>query len=102
MNKNKIMDMLNNNDVLYVKDLLPYLRGTKSTYYNLEKSSVEAFKEIYAKCKKIQNRKVDQYYCKHIENILNNDKLVLDIIYKTEIIKILLTMTDFEKYALLS
>ena len=98
MNKNKIMDVLNSESVLYVKDLLPYLKGNKTTYYNLDESATESFKRTYEKCKNIQNKKVDSFYYKRIKDILNDETLILDMLYKQKIMNTLLSMTDFKKY----
>lgn len=98
MKKNKIMDVLNSENVLYVKDLLPYLKGNKITYYNLDESSKEVFKRTYQECKNIQDKKIDTFYYKRIKDILNDETLILDMLYKQKIMNTLLSMTDFEKY----
>ena len=95
--KEKIINMLEGQNTVYVRDLLPILKANKFTYNNLDKSSINDFKSLYSYCKKIEDKKVNPFYFDKIKNILDDEKLVLDALYKVNIMKVLSSMTDFDK-----
>lgn len=94
MKKDTVLEMIEEKEVVLVKDLLPYLKANKSTYNNLDKSSISSFKKIYSECKNKSEIKINSICLGRIRNILNDDSVVLDILYKTKIMDVLLSIKD--------
>jgi len=53
-----------------VSDLLPLVKANRYTYYNLDKSSISMFREMYNYLKRNKDKYVPDFCKKQVQNIL--------------------------------
>ncbi len=73
-----------------VKTILPKLRANATTYYNLDKRSIENFQKDYAYLKKHENKEVADLWVKNAKEMLKN-KSYSDYVRKIKAINIIAT-----------
>ena len=56
-----------------IKTILPKLRASASTYYNLDKKTIETFKKDYAYLKKYENKEVADLWIKEAKEMLKKE-----------------------------
>jgi len=77
-----------------VKELLPKVKANRYTYYNLDKSQISGFKNLYKYLKKHKQKNVSNYfqYCDALKGQVNfwlNNKNELDYIRKYKAMEII-------------
>ncbi len=72
-----------------VKSMLSKVRGTSSTYYNLDKRSVEDFKKLYAYLKKHEDKDVSSLAIKKADEILKDSGRLGDYLRKYKAMEVL-------------
>ena len=77
-----------------VKDYLPELKANRYTYYNLDKKSIQDFKNLYSYLKKHKEKNVSNYfqYCDALKGQVNfwlNNENELDYIRKYKAMEII-------------
>lgn len=90
MKKEILSQLLDSNENLIIKDVLPFLKANRYTFYNLDSEAKKIFKKYYKCLLKKQNNPVKWIHKMLIKNILNDEKLILDYVVKFKIIEVLL------------
>ncbi len=72
-----------------VKSILPKLKATAFTYYNLDKKTVNDFKKLYAYLKKNENKDVSEFAIKRATEMLKEQGRYSDYVRKYKAMEIL-------------
>lgn len=83
---------------MIVSDYLPQLKASKYTYYNLDKSLKEEFRQKYNYLKKNTHTEVNSFVIWELNKILNNSKY-LDFERKIKAINLISTNLKLTKMA---
>jgi hypothetical protein len=85
----KVLEIIEKDDVI-ISDVIPYLKANSHTYYNLDSKEKEYFKFNYNRLKERGNKKIGLISKIKIRDIINDENLILDYLYKIKIIDTLL------------
>lgn len=88
MRKIQVLNLLDKD--ITIGDILPLLKASSNTYYNLDDKAKESFKKDFNKLKSKSNNVVSSTSKLRIKQILNNETLILDYLYKYKTIEVLL------------
>lgn len=88
MRKVQVLNLLEKD--IKIENMIPLLKANSSTYYNLDSQAKEGFKENFKRLKTKKNEDVSPTSKFRIKQILNNEALVLDYLYKYKTIEVLL------------
>ena len=73
------------------KSMLSKVKATSLTYYNLDKTTVDDFKKLYAYLKKHENKDVGEFAVKRANEMLKEQGRYSDYIRKYKAMEILST-----------
>jgi hypothetical protein len=88
MRKLQVLNLLDKD--ITVGDVIPLLKASSTTYYNLGDKAKESFKTDFNKLKSKSDNVVSSTSKLRIKQILNNETLVSDYLYKYKTIEVLL------------
>lgn len=74
-----------------VKSMLPKVKATSLTYYNLDKRTVDDFKKLYSYLKKNENKDVGEMAIKRANEMLKEQGRYSDYVRKYNAMEILST-----------